>query len=198
MTERDVNLDLFRGFAMIYITCVVHLICWMEPDIPHKYLILFEMPLIFFIAGAAHTFSKKKNYIKYVKGRINRVVIPYWGFLLIIYCIVTILFLCFDGKPVNNKAYLGAIFLTGSGHGLGMPRTSHLWFVMPYFLISILVPLFYNIIKKELYCKKVAFAIILCCVIYLTFTTFYLRNNSLINRGGNFLLYVVLCDGLFL
>ncbi len=63
---------------MIYVVCFIHVIYWLKIGLePILSLMLFEMPLIFFIAGAAHTMGKKHNLKDFIVGRIHRVVFPY-------------------------------------------------------------------------------------------------------------------------
>ena len=57
--ERDKQLDLYRGLSMIYVVCFIHVIYWLKiGSEPILSLMLFEMPLIFFISGASLSFNK--------------------------------------------------------------------------------------------------------------------------------------------
>ena len=56
MQQRDTTLDACRGLAMMYIVCVIHVAYWLYPVAePLKSVLLFEMPAMFFIAGAAQS-----------------------------------------------------------------------------------------------------------------------------------------------
>ena len=180
---RDRNLDLFRGFAMFYVTCISHLFYWLNLPVDHKDLLLIEMPLIFFIAGAAHTMSKKHNLKDFIVGRIHRVVFPYWGFLIVL-LIFTSSIQAFLGGGIDIIAYIKAIFLLGAGKNLSFANTSHLWFVMPYFIISIMIMAIYKIFHTNYTNNLLNLSIIFICILYLCITTFHFRDNHNVNRGG--------------
>lgn len=58
--ERDKQLDLYRGLSMIYVVCFTHVIYWLKIGMePLLSIMLFEMPIIFFISGASLSFNKK-------------------------------------------------------------------------------------------------------------------------------------------
>lgn len=48
-----------------------------------KSFFLFEMPLFFFVTGAANNFSRTYNYFEYVYKRFKRILVPYWVFAII-------------------------------------------------------------------------------------------------------------------
>ena len=74
----------FAVLTILYIVCVIHTIYWnsLFNDILQS-LILFEMPVIFFIAGASQ-YVANKNYstIENIKNRAKRILLPYYVFLL--------------------------------------------------------------------------------------------------------------------
>ena len=63
---RDTQLDIYRALAMIYIICVIHVVYWL--GIGNELItsiILFEMPVIFFITGASFSLqTKEKSFIE--------------------------------------------------------------------------------------------------------------------------------------
>ena len=189
--ERDTNLDIFRGFVMVYIICVVHLLYWIEISLPSlKCMCLFEMPLVFFISGAAHTLSKRRGIKNYVLGRINRVVFPYYGFLLFLFFISIVLFYqC--GDTIDYISYLKAFFFIGGGNGLGpysVIKTSHLWFVSTYLFVSIIVPLVYKLIKVEITSRT--YCIILVSVCFIVVGLNGVHHKSFLNHFATLICYM--------
>lgn len=67
---RDSQLDLYRALIMIYIVCWIHGIYWFDTanDVV-KSISLFEMPIIFFIAGASQKLSKPKGVVQTIRNR---------------------------------------------------------------------------------------------------------------------------------
>jgi len=103
-----------------------------------KSLLLIEMPLFLFIAGASNFLSKKRTAPVFYAARFQRILLPYW-----IYCAICILLNVVAGKflstdypkwfsvniplvfsPVSNLPYL----------------TGALWFVPIYLYIIVLFP----------------------------------------------------------
>lgn len=78
--ERDKQLDLYRGLSMIYVVCFIHVIYWLKiGSEPILSLMLFEMPIIFFISGASLSFRKEpRSFWNTLCSRFKRVVIPYY------------------------------------------------------------------------------------------------------------------------
>lgn len=138
---RDKELDICRGAIMIYITCFIHLMYWEGVSAgifagEWVSVILFEMPVIFYIAGASYLLSEKKCFWKYVRSRVKRVVVPYWKYLL----------LCLPGIVLVD-ILRGRMFTIGDvcSFLLFDPRPmshlfSHTWFILPYLLISFCMP----------------------------------------------------------
>ena len=90
--NRDVDLDIYRGCIMIYITCFIHNIYGVTNaySVVSSYF-LIEMPLIFYLAGAAHSLARPRPYLPYLWGRVKRIVFPYYilvGFVTLYHFIV--------------------------------------------------------------------------------------------------------------
>ncbi len=79
--ERDEQLDLYRGLSMIYVVCFIHVMCWLKiGSEPLLSLMLFEMPVIFFISGASLSFNKSsRSFRATIWSRMKRVVLPYYS-----------------------------------------------------------------------------------------------------------------------
>ena len=79
---RDYEIDKYRGLVMAYIVCVIHAVYWLGLGRePWRSYLLVEMPVIFFISGAAHCMARQKSLGGFVISKIKRVIIPYyiWG-----------------------------------------------------------------------------------------------------------------------
>ena len=146
---RDTSLDVCRGAIMIYITCFVHLMYWEGVSagiFQSSWLsaILIEMPMIFYLAGASYSLSSKKSYLEYVLSRIKRVAIPYWEYALFCFPVVIVFFLM-KGHLFSYSDFLKYLLFTPPH----VPRIfSHIWFVLPYLLVSLFFPLLFSGIQR--------------------------------------------------
>ena len=143
---------------MIYIVCFIHVVYWLHiGSEPFISLILFEMPVIFFIAGAAQSLGKKKKTLgAIVWSRLKRVVFPFYVYAAVSLVIIAILTLVWKiyypyilstfGENVANKysydilAYewkniWNVILCKDISQA---PILWHTWFVVPYFILSCL------------------------------------------------------------
>lgn len=147
MIERDRNLDMYRALTLIYIVCVIHVSYWLPFHFePYKGLLLWEMPAIFFIAGASAQLSRKKSVKEQVKSRCKRVLIPYYIYAfscLLLLLIVSLL--PFTANAIDYKLFdygisdfLSVLLARGIP---GVPMVRHLWFILPYMLVSSSFPL---------------------------------------------------------
>ena len=72
-------MDLYRALTLIYIVCVIHVVYWLPFDFePYKGFLLWEMPTIFFIAGASAQYASRKSIKEQIYNRSKRVLIPYY------------------------------------------------------------------------------------------------------------------------
>lgn len=131
--ERDKTIDILRGIMMLYIVYVVHAFGIME-IVPYNSilfsLLLFEMPIVFFVSGASLKLSTDKSFGDFAISRIKRIVIPYvtWAAiaLLLFYAI----------KIGSLKAIVLNLLLFKDYHPI--PFTWHMWFIVPYLIISLM------------------------------------------------------------
>lgn len=152
MGSRDVGLDVARGLLMAWIVTVIHGIFWLGvfPREPGSWL-LFEMPPVFAITGAAYflgegakhsklTFS---GYFDFLLRRGVRIYIPYLAYVAAAALLVTVV--KWDGGLSTEQAlarvwsWLNAV-TRGAGHTWGM-LSWHLWFVAPFMIVTALMPL---------------------------------------------------------
>ncbi|MGZ9586203.1 acyltransferase family protein [Paenibacillus marinisediminis] len=173
---RDRELDIFRGLIMIYIIGVIHVVYWGGLVESHyKSLLLFEMPIVFFISGATYTLSKKKKYYLYLTNRLTRILLPYWIFATI-FVFVMISFNYYamslgsvdaiNADPFN--VYLDWVNPFGD-HVTNLPYFSwHLWFIPVYLLIILFIPILHKyFLNVNVICKLIPL-VILPFIVYIT------------------------------
>ena len=201
---RDVDLDIYRGCIMIYITCFIHNIYGVTNaySVVTSYF-LIEMPLIFFIAGAAHSLARPRPYLPYLWGRVKRIVFPYYilvGFVTLYHFIVD----CGAGGETPSDFLSG--FLQNGYYNIFTGRLyefNALWFVPVYLAVAALLPVM-DAVKQRLRpayaylllgCAIGAIALfpnaVLCYTIF-TFAGLYYRKESPVNRWVILLLSLLL------
>ena len=70
---------------MLYIVLVIHGLTnfyYVAVDSWIVSMLLFEMPLIFYISGAAYKLSRKKSLKELIVSRFYRVILPYYVYTL--------------------------------------------------------------------------------------------------------------------
>lgn len=150
--KRDLQLDMYRALVMIYILCVIHTSYWLGlcPE-PYKSLILFEMPVVFFISGAAVGLSDNgRGFTAVVKNRFRRVMLPYYFYIACCLLFILLLGLACDILPAaarfkslcpSLEGVSPADILIPRNDSLRLPYMWHLWFIVPYMIVSCLFPL---------------------------------------------------------
>ncbi len=137
---------------MAWIIVVIHGIFWLgiAPRGLGSWL-LFEMPPIFLITGAAYFLGEGSksgrllpaNYFDFLSRRLVRIYVPYLAYVLVAALIVT--FVKWDGALTLNDigarlwSWLNPV-TRGAGHTWKM-LSWHLWFVAPLLLVTALMPL---------------------------------------------------------
>jgi peptidoglycan/LPS O-acetylase OafA/YrhL len=149
---RDVGLDVARGLLMAWIVVVIHGTFWLDvlPRGPGAWL-LFEMPPIFLITGAAYFLGEgakagrlqPANYLDFLMRRGVRIYVPYLVYVLAAAVLVTVVKwegpLSLDEIGARLWAWLNPV-TRGAGHTWKM-LSWHLWFVAPFLIVSALMPL---------------------------------------------------------
>ena len=145
--ERDTLIDTLRGLTMIHIVCVIHVIYWFVLfNEPLRSILLFEMPAIFFIAGASQslkqdnkTLSLWKETMATVVNRTKRVILPYYVFLIVLYIVMAICTWGFDGALGFDltKLSIGDIIKTiATGGSDNINFFGYTWFIYCYYIVS--------------------------------------------------------------
>lgn len=128
---------------MIYIVCWIHCLYWCRLGGEYlRSISLFEMPIIFFISGASCSFRPPKGIIRTFVNRFNRVYIPFYLYTLV-WCV---LMLILGNMEVFKTLHWGRILLGLSC--VGGFSEMHIWFILPYMVISCSLPLQAHILKK--------------------------------------------------
>lgn len=144
MKERDLLLDNARALLMIHIVCVIHVMYFMYLGSEWaRSILLFEMPCIFFVAGASQSLhSHQKSFWEMVWNRAKRLLLPYYAFLVVL----TLLLLLSSaaGMPLADIRSFTAtdiikMLLTGGTNKI--PFYGYTWFISIYFIISCSLPL---------------------------------------------------------
>ena len=186
--NRISELDFFRGLAILWVL-FIHCIFWMgfltsDNVMILKSYLLFEMPLLFLITGAANSLSKKPIKLgTFYFRRLTRILIPYWFFAAICVFIIqiSITFLNFT----DNVSYLSWFITLGI-----IPQTSsipyltwHLWYIPVVVIIIFFSPLLIKLhrtLKNKW--KLIPLFLILCFIFLLDIFNFgesyyYIKNT---------------------
>jgi len=132
---------------MIYIISVIHVVYWFDigPE-PWRSLILFEMPVVFFITGASLQVSRSgKSFKATLINRTRRVLLPYYIYAFAI-ILMSLAVSVLSGKQIETGRYFLA--LIPKDGVLPIPYCYHLWFIVPYMVVACSFPLQQKIMDK--------------------------------------------------
>lgn len=152
--QRDTSLDAMRGLVMIHVVCVIHCFFLGVGDERVRSALLFEMPAIFFIAGAAQQYSRHRPGLKEtVINRLKRVVLPFYVFLAAYYAWLAIMTAAgiHAGKYDIDITRLTAgdvIKTLATGGSEKLPFYGYTWFVSCYMIISCSFPLQLRLLRR--------------------------------------------------
>lgn len=152
---RDTNLDACRALVMINIVCIIHGPYWFGlHDETLRSAMLFEMPAIFFIAGAAQSLAKReKGFLETVKNRCKRLLVPFYIFLAILYIWMAVeTFIAqptemfnVDITALSAADVLKTLATGGSEH---IPLYGYTWFISCYLAILCSFPLQRKLLRR--------------------------------------------------
>lgn len=136
--SRLVALDYTRAFAILLVVAG-H---WNPPPEPlwwyqcFRIIYTFHMPLFLAISGFLYMYTRKqKGYLSFLKGKFNRLMIPYFFTSLII---ITIKLLsqntAYVEHPVNLLTYLEILYSPSAGY--------FLWFMWALWWMFVIIPFF--------------------------------------------------------
>lgn len=141
---RVVGLDVARGALMAWIVVVIHAIFWLRlMPFAQASIILFEMPLIFMIAGSAYFLAQRRSsqsYFAFIASRAVRILVPYFVYALA--CAAIMIALRGDQGAAALQTVLAWLNPVQGGAGRSAPILNwHLWFVAPFLVVMALMPL---------------------------------------------------------
>lgn len=127
---------MYRSLTMIYIVCVIHVVYWRyQLSEPIKSILLFEMPVIFFISGASLSLTHtRKSFVAMLKGRFKRVIWPFIVYIALS-CLVVL------GLSLVRERSLAPLTMEGLMYDRTLslfrdiPYLFHLWFILPYVVV---------------------------------------------------------------
>lgn len=191
---RDRQLDIYRALLMMYIPCVIHVMYWLgDGSEPWLSLLLVEMPLIFFVAGASLSVSRAKRGLwETVINRLKRVVVPYYIYAAVLLCFGIIATLALKAMGLSH---LFALDLSQYGikdvasillcHDIPQfPFIWHLWFIPIYMILSCTFPLQVKLMEKTGKWSYIMACVLLFCA------TLFIKDISLVKQ--------VLCYNIFM
>lgn len=182
---RDIKLDIFRGITMWYVI-FIHCLYWIglfdgDSGMLIKSFFLIEMPLFFFITGAANSFSSSKNIIKFWIKKIQRIIIPYYIYSLLGIVIVIIVR---DQINLNDIIEIIISWLIPLDRQIGYSYFTYaVWFVPIYLMVIFCYPLM-NRIKMFLF--KINKYFVFIPLLFLVILIFIL---SFVSENGKDLIY---------
>ncbi len=144
--SRDKTLDGLRGFAMLWVI-FVHVLYWGNFFTNAyfnlaKSFCLFEMPLFFFVTGAAASLGKTGGYFSYVCKRFQRILIPYWVFAVICAAVSAVKY-GMEGSLTFGRAikvFLSWIVPINRQMTSVSYLTWALWFIPVYLSVVLIIP----------------------------------------------------------
>ena len=153
MIQRDTNLDTCRALVMILIVCITHMFAFkVGNDFVHS-ILLFEMPAIFFIAGAAQQITKKQRGFKEtVINRTKRLILPFYAFIIVLYLWLALMTLVADktGRfdiDITSLSFRDVLKTLVTGGCVHIPIYGYTWFISCYMIISCSLPLQVKLLK---------------------------------------------------
>lgn len=135
-SERDQNIDMLRGAAMLYIVLIIHGLTtfhYLDVSSPILSAMLFEMPLIFFITGASNKYAPNRSVSHTIRSRFYRILLPY--IVWTVFAIVALLLV----RELSWK-HLYTLSLINRNAGISSIYVNQIWFIFPYFIISLFIP----------------------------------------------------------
>ena len=144
--KRNGYIDWLKGLAIFL---VVYGHCWQRSDTMFWFIYRFHMPLFFCISG--YLFSAKKEFREFLKTKFKSLIIPYVVFFLISYLLTN-----FFIKSVSREESLNAFFLNGKY--LTYVTNFALWYLILFFIASILFYIIYKNTSEEIFTLVILFA----------------------------------------
>ena len=130
--ERNDRIDFLRGIGLL---CIV--LAHVRPPEVLFQIRNFDVPLMILVAGSAFAISDQKRpkygYIKYIRKRFIRLVVPTWIFLVIFFMTTLVLSLLMHKPYPFSSHKIISSFLLWEGIG-------YLWVIRVFLLVSLITP----------------------------------------------------------
>ena len=146
--KRDRTIDIIRVFGLIWVM-LIHSIFWMNYNFFGTFyqilmtLLLIEMPIMFFAAGASNYKSRSTSVLGFYKKRLQRIILPYVGYLF--FCVIIVMIISYikrDGLGI--EAFRLNAWYNFFSLGIPLKNSSYvmyaLWFVPVYLAVMLAVP----------------------------------------------------------
>ncbi len=209
--DRDIQLDIYRAIVMMHIVCIIHLVTFLHFYFePFMSIVLFEMPAIFFIAGASMSYQKRRKGIgEMIRNRFERVVIPYIIYVFVMLVLLALLSFVwhyfYPQVESLKEGYFTRRFTfditTYTWHDVlqilccedipQSPYVYHLWFIPVYLILTCTFPFQTSLLQKVNRWYYAAFSIALFILVVLLTDNRFLRNVFCYNvfLVGGYLFY---------
>ena len=146
--KRDKTIDIIRVFGLVWVM-LIHSIFWMNYNFFGAFyqilmtLLLIEMPIMFFAAGASNYKSRSTSVLSFYKKRLQRIILPYVGYLF--FCVIIVMIISYikrDGLGI--EAFRLNAWYNFFSLGIPLKNSSYvmyaLWFVPVYLAVMLAVP----------------------------------------------------------
>lgn len=150
MGQRDVQLDNYRALMIMHVL-FIHVLYWLwDWEEPYMSLVLFEMPVVFFVSGASQSISRSRRGLwSTIVGRLRRVVIPFYIYACVIIALFALLTVMlddtsrfgFDSLQLSAYRWRDVLSIVLCRDVPQVPNNTHLWFIAPYLILSCTFPL---------------------------------------------------------
>lgn len=130
MKQRDLGIDLLRAIGLL---CII--LAHVKPPYILWQVRSFDVVMMVCISTISYTeYSKPQPYIKYIKGRFKRLLIPTWEYIILVGVVFGVISL-FTGTPTPYPIKTLLIGLV-TFHGIG-----YLWIIRVFLYNAFLNPL---------------------------------------------------------
>ncbi len=167
---------------MIYILCVSHVLHWLlNAGEPFLSVVVIGTPVIFFVSGAALSVSRsKRGLLETIINRLKRIVVPFYIYAVVAIALALIATALIPRielvgfRPVRLSDFswsdvLSVILCQDVPH---VPYMAHLWFIIPYLILTCTFPFQVKLIK--LVNRHVYFA---ACIVLFVVVQFVTQNT---------------------
>lgn len=167
MTEKLKWLSILQGWSMLLVV-VGHVVLTDDmfdenyPLSSYLYCLIysFHMPLFIFISGWLLNYTcikKNKPYIKMIKSKTKRLLIPFYTFTIIT-IVIKILLSSFIKRPIDSEELINTFIFYSSN------PLKALWFIIVLFIMLLGYPIYIWMIKSKL--REIMMLLIAICLFF--------------------------------